>query len=854
MKPINILHIEDDEDDVTFVSEILSDAGIIFTQTVISTKNDLLDALNGQVPHIILSDHSLPTFNSLEALDIVKQKHKNIPFILVTGNTSEEFAVSVIKAGADDYILKDRMQRLPSAILKAIENAELSLSRIKVQQEAARKIRESEIKYRSFVESSMDGMLLTVTDGQILMANPAACTLLQMTEEEIRTAGRFGLADPTDPNLMRLIKERQLTGRAQGEVTLIRKDGSKFLAEITSSVFKDSHGRERTSMIFRDITIRKEMENQLIDTTIALQQSLSVHEKIMQSSLDVICTLDEEGKFVKVSEACENIWGYTPTELCGKHYLQFVTDDDIQVSILTASSIMNGIVATNFENRYKHKNGSIVSMLWSASWDAKEKLMYCIAKDVTVKKRLEKAFEVERQRFYDLYLQAPSCMGILKGPDYVYEMANPLYLQLIGKTDIIGKTVKEVLPELATQGVFEFLDAVYQTGETFSANEMLLKFDFNGTGELVDRYLDFIYQAHRDGEGEIDGILFFAIDVTEQVLSRQTIEASEKMFRQIVETAQEGIWMIDQDNKTVFVNNKMCEILEYDEEEMLGRSSLNFLKDSDQVEHGTQGIRETYDAAFVTKTGRRICTQVSTNTLHDSDGKYTGALAMITDITEKVELQQQLLNEQINRQKQITRATLEAQEKERNFLGGELHDNINQILAAVKLQLTYSLGSSGVKRSAVLSARENIDLAITEIRNLSHRLITHRFGEQLFVPMLENLVGQLFTPGMVKLNVICFDENIPNEIKSALYRIIQEHLNNILKHASASQVTVSIGTTLTSLSVTIEDNGVGFDLRDQRNGIGLSNIYNRAESYNGKAVIHTEPGKGCKLTVVLPSS
>lgn len=858
MRSINILHIEDDEDDVTLVKLILNEAGISFKQTVISSRVCLLKALEGTLPDIVLSDHSLPAFNSMEALKIVKQKDTNLPFILVTGNTSEEFAVSLIKAGAEDYILKDRMQRLPSALLKALEKAELNSSRKKLQEEAAQKVRESEVKYRSFFESSMDGMLLTVTDGQILAANPAACAMFQMTEDEICTAGRFGLVDLSDPNLMKLIEERQRIGRAQGEVTLVRKDGSKFPSEITSAVFKDANGYDRTSLIFRDITLRKETEQKLISTSEALQQTVRIHEKILKSSLDVICTVNLEGLLVNVSPASEEIWGYTPQELCGKPYIDLVFEEDVDTTLKTANAIMDGIFATNFENRYIHKDGTLVHMLWSARWDANDKLMYCIAKDISDKKRLEKAFEIERQRFLDLYSTAPSCMGILKGIDHVYEMANPLYLQLIDKKDIIGKTVKEVLPELASQGIFEFLDKVYQTGETFSANEMLVKFDFKGTGELIDKYLNFIYQAHRNEDGDIDGIFFFAIDVTEQVLSRQKIEASEKKFRQIVETAQEGIWMIDENNKTIFVNKKMCEILEYPEEEMLGKPNVFFNEEDEQkitlqqIERRKKGIRETHEAKFITKSGRKICTQLSTNPVLDNEGNYKGALAMVTDITEKKELQQQLLNEHINRQKQITRATLEAQEKERNYLGSELHDNINQILAAVKLQLAHYFESPEAEKTIIKNAKENVESAIFEIRQLSQKLVTHRFGEELFIPLVNNLVSQLFEPGMVTIEVTSFDESIANEIKLTLYRIIQEHLNNIIKHAGAKHTTFKIFGTAKCISVLIEDDGIGFNLSQKRNGVGLTNIFNRAESYNGIVDIITEPGKGCKLKAVLP--
>ena len=111
-------------------------------------------------------------------------------------------------------------------------------------------------------------------------------------------------------------------------------------------------------------------------------------------------------------------------------------------------------------------------------------------------------------------------------------MANPPYLKLIGKKDIIGKSVKDVLPEVAEQGFIDILDSVYRTGKTFSANELIIKLDIKNSGEPVDRYLNFLYQPHRDNDGKTDGILFFAVDVSEQVLSRKKIEESEARLKE----------------------------------------------------------------------------------------------------------------------------------------------------------------------------------------------------------------------------------------------------------------------------------------------------------------------------------
>lgn len=207
--------------------------------------------------------------------------------------------------------------------------------------------------------------------------------------------------------------------------------------------------------------------------------------------------------------------------------------------------------------------------------------------DITEKKILEKAVEVEIQRFQDLYSQAPSCMGILKGPNHVFELANPLLLKLIGKSNIAGQTIKEVLPELEAQGIFEFLDTVYKTGQSFTANEMLVQLDLHGTGELSDTYLNFIYQAHRNHEGSIDGIFFFAIDVTEQVLSRNQIELSEKRFKTLIQEGTDLISIVNENQRFTYLSPAFTNILGVKHEELLGTTPFGRIHEDD-LERVTQ--------------------------------------------------------------------------------------------------------------------------------------------------------------------------------------------------------------------------------------------------------------------------
>lgn len=646
-----ILIVESDNTNAGLIQQELQKGDINYRTETVQTETAYKKAIQTFQPDIILSNYTFSSFDGLTALKIKEKLVPQTPFIFVSESIDKENADALIKNGVTDFVLKKRLFTLIDKMNQALQQAELKkLKELLKQSEEKRtkQLSQNESKYQSLIESSMDAILLTVKDGQILSANAAACEIFKMTHDEICAAGRFDIVDSSDPRLNVLLEERHRTGRAKGETTFKRKDGSKFPGEITSVVFTDSYGQEKTSMVIRDITERKLAEDRQLATSNALQQALNDLNNILDSSLDVICSFDKEGRFVHVNSVSERIWGYKPQELLGKKYMDFVFYDDAENTIKAEIDIINGEPVTMFENRYIHKNGSIIPMLWSARWDEKSQLSYGTAKDAAEKKKLEKAFEIERKRFDDLYSLAPSCMGILKGPDYIFEMANPLYLKLIDKKDIIGKTLKEVLPELKAQGIFEFLDTVYQTGETFSANEMLVKFDIHGNGKLVDTYLNFIYQAHRNNDGVIDGILFFGNDVTEQVISRKKIEGSEKRFRAMIEKSEEMIMLTSAAGKLLYGSPSISTVFGYSEEDVADKFTFEHIHPDDLPEFlkkrkeivTTPGKSFYHQQRVLHKNGTWIwCENTVTNMLHEPSIK-----ALVTnfkDITEKKITEQQ---------------------------------------------------------------------------------------------------------------------------------------------------------------------------------------------------------------------
>jgi two-component system sensor histidine kinase UhpB len=242
--------------------------------------------------------------------------------------------------------------------------------------------------------------------------------------------------------------------------------------------------------------------------------------------------------------------------------------------------------------------------------------------------------------------------------------------------------------------------------------------------------------------------------------------------------------------------------------------------------------------------------------IYSADQRPIRMIGAIQDITPRKHSEKELALQQRLKQQQITEVVLGAQERERFELGQELHDNINQILATSKLYLDVAIEEREPRIELLIKSRNNISIAIEEIRRLSKELITPSLNDLGLVQSIKELIRNIQVTGKMKirLTISGLDENaLVPEQKINVYRIIQEQLNNILKHAEASYVAIELNKHREQICLRVEDDGRGFDPRMRRNGVGISNIMSRAELYNGKVEIDSSPGKGCRLEVILNS-
>ena len=235
-----------------------------------------------------------------------------------------------------------------------------------------------------------------------------------------------------------------------------------------------------------------------------------------------------------------------------------------------------------------------------------------------------------------------------------------------------------------------------------------------------------------------------------------------------------------------------------------------------------------------------------------NDNALDGIIVNSRDITTRIEAEQQLKEAMLRRQKEVTEAIIEGQEKERSEIGRELHDNINQLLVATKLYIEMGIKTQSGNNELLTNAVTYIMLAIEEIRKLSKILVTPFIKEIGFTESIKCLAEDIMhvNPIIIKIVIDGFDQEILNEkFKLNIFRIVQEQINNILKHSQAKHVNILLQQSNEHVCIFIIDDGIGFDPDIRMRGVGISNIYSRAALYKGNVNINSTPGNGCIMHI-----
>jgi len=346
--------------------------------------------------------------------------------------------------------------------------------------------------------------------------------------------------------------------------------------------------------------------------------------------------------------------------------------------------------------------------------------------------------------------------------------------------------------------------------------------------------------------------------------TEEALRASEKQYSQVVESSLTGIY-IDQDTTIVFCNQRFADIFGYSREEMIGLESWKIVHPEDRAmtdEWREKRLRgdpapAEYEARGLTKDGRTLWV-MRRNTRIEFRGR-PAVLGNIVNVTRRKQMEA-ALKESEEELRLLSIQLLAAQENERKWIAQELHDSIGQALVAVKFALERKVDQMGgapappgISLEDILSMVQN---GVEETRRIMTNLrpsILDDLGILATVNWFCREFQKVYPHIRVQRQIEVEERQVPDSLKIVIFRILQEAMNNIAKHSRADTVVLGLARKNDRIILTVQDNGVGFDLENCRKGLGLSSMKERAQLSGGIFILESGPGKGTLTEVRWPA-
>jgi PAS domain S-box-containing protein len=615
-----------------------------------------------------------------------------------------------------------------------------------------------------------------------------------------------------------------------------------------------------------DITERKMMEE-------TLWASEAEMRALFAAMTDVVFVSNSEGRFLKIVDTSPSLLYKPPDALLGKTLHDVFPKEQADFFLNRLRKALSTQQPVNFEYSLLVENQELWFNATVSPMSDEKTLM--VARDITHRKQAEHEIEQSRARmdwileqvgigtwFNEFPLRHLNWDKKIRELFFVSPDAEPtieLFWSHLHKDD--HEPTRRAVEEAIRNQTTYFI-------EHRAVNPK--------TGEV--RWIRSIGKAAYLSDGKpthFDGISY---DITHYKQAEEALKASEHQYRRLVETSNDGIWVIDNENGTSFVNNRMAEMLGCTVQEMFGASLFDFM-DSDveavarsNLKRRRQGIAEQHDFKFRRKDGSSFWALVSTNPIHDESGNYLGALAMVTDITERKRAEEKLLqlNESLDQQviertaladarsKQLQALAvelIEAEEQEKRRIAGLLHEDLQQLLAAARFKLESKRRSDPELKQVQHLLEESISKARNMARELSPVVLHHSSLAAAIEWLCLNVREQFGLAVELDTQTSMQVESAPSKV--FIFRAIQELLFNIVKHAGVNTAKVKIAEAGDALAIMVSDAGKGFDTSaletfTGKTGLGLISLRERASYIGGSLTIESTPGKGSRFILRVP--
>ena len=747
-----------------------------------------------------------------------------------------------------------------------------------------RKKTEANLRYRKALleaqnEAIPDAILVVDTEGKILSYNNNFTLLWGIPNKIVEAHDDIGALNFA---MTQLVESDAFINRVNyiyshpeepSHDEILFKDG-RIIERFGNIVIGDDGTKYGFAWYFRDITINRNYENKIKNFNKYLEikvkertEELHKHDKrfrmLVENSIDIISLIDFDGKINYISPSIKRLTGFSEEEIIGRSGFDLLHPGDVEGGEIFRLFLLDtpGIPSKS-TFRLRHKNGDYIWVEGTVTNMLEEKDVNAFVlnyHDITDRKLAEEKIIKSEKRFRSLVENAQDIISLSDENGIRFYVSPSI-------EKITGYTIKESI----NQSIFDLvhpddIESIKKLRREFMADPGVIK-------PMSVRYL------HKDGrtvwiEGTIinllhdenvKAVLANYHDVTERKKSEEKIRLSNERFEMVSKATNDAVWDWNLDTDKIYWNDEIRSMFNYCEDDIPnGNVWKVHIHPEDfkrvtrklvyHIKNGIQNWQDEYrfrcaDGSYKYVFNRGFI-------LFDNTERPYRIIGAMQDVTEINKLQQSLSDERIKKQKELTNATILGQEKERTEIGRELHDNINQLLTAIKLYLNAAAAQPSIKDEMIRRSIESLSKCIEEIRKLSSSLVPPSIDADSFTEVIKELAEpiKLTTPLNINYNIDNANTNALTDLQQLnVYRIIQEHLNNILKHANAKNIAINMQNEDDQIVLSIKDDGQGFDVTVRRHGIGFNNIQSRAELLDGKMKVLSKLGKGCLLVVNFP--
>lgn len=866
---LKILFIEDMPEDLELAKRKIKSSGIEFESYLAETEDEFLKGLYEFKPDIIISDYLLPGFDGMKALELALTYDAAIPFIILTGAANEEIVVDAMKTGANDYILKERINRLPFAIQEAMEKKNALIK--------TKKATESLEYLSQIIEQSPYTIISTDMDGIITSWNKGAEIMYKYPEKEILGQNISILYPEKDYSILqeKVIDPLIENGQNYQEIRLKRKDGTMFIGALSLWLLKNRSGQPMGMVGYtRDITKEKKAE-----------EELRIKGQAIEYSIDGISMMNLEGRVTYANQSTLKMWGYTKKEeVIGRRLEDFWCNKQ-KASDLLKNMDIQGIK----DELLALKKDGTTFPVWVSATVIKDMNNNPIAYmgsfvDISERKKTENELKESEELYRLLAENTLDCIWVMNN-DMVFTYVNPAITAILGFTpeEWVGSKLEDHCDKENYQKMMGFVqmgmnDPINFPGIVFQVEVL------NKRGEQVP--VEIIGKVVADEDGNPAVLQGTTRDITSRVLAKKALKESEEQLRLAMAVSEHGFWDWNLENNEFYFSPKSYSMLGYDDNEfsmspekwgelMHPDDRNTILPDIISSIEKKEGFN--FELRMISKSGNYRWIQAKGATFSSKEGSIR-AIGTLVDINERKKTEEQMLLARI--------AAEEANRCKDELLANmnhELRTPLNSVIGYAEVMLEQNeepLSSEHIRYLGIIDNAGHkllglinnvLNLAQVESDGIGLKFTTFESAETIETVVSDT--KRLALKKKISVNV-SIDENVSDvtadakKFKEILYNLMENALKFTPENGT---ITIKASVKNDEIIVSVEDTGIGIEDKDKERifdpfvqvdgsntrryggaGLGLVLVKEYLKMHNGVIWVESEPGKGSKFTFKVP--